>query len=89
MKRQPRNRNRAALDVAASAGRNADAPRHPPLNLSNIVDPAPKNREYLVPMHFVITPDAPAPAGGMAARIPWLEEIRSEQCLPGLHSEIS
>lgn len=40
-------------------------------------------------MHFVTTHDAPAPAGGMAARIPWLEEIRSEQFLSGLRSEIS
>lgn len=65
MKRQPRNHNRSALDVA------------------------PKIREYLIPMHFVTTHDAPAPAGGMAARIPWLEEIRSDQFLADLHPEIS
>ncbi|MGL3807131.1 hypothetical protein ACSYDW_13635 [Paeniglutamicibacter sp. R2-26] len=76
------HRTPAATDAPAfghDATRDPDAAR--PLNIG---DPGPASGRYTVPVHFVVTHGS----AGLPGQIPWLEEIRADQYLSDLHSEV-
>ena len=90
MKLHARNHNTTS-GFTAAAEKYDDAPGALRLDfsdLSEIGDPSPEIREYLVPLDFVVGHDGPLPKGGLPARIPWLEEIRNDRFLTDLHSEV-
>lgn len=69
-------------------GHGQDGPRQVPLTLSEATEQANAHDQYIVPVHIVFLHQTTTDGMPEPAQIPWLEEIRSDQYLSDLHSEV-
>ncbi|PQZ86413.1 hypothetical protein CQ018_18810 [Arthrobacter sp. MYb227] len=63
-------------------------PHQVPLTLSEATDQAKATDEYIIPVHIVFLHQANTRRSAEPAQIPWLEELRADQYLSDLPSEV-
>lgn len=69
-------------------GHGQDGPRQDPLTFAEATEQAEAHDEYIIPVHIVFLHQANTQHLAEPAQIPWLEEIRAEQYLSDLQSEV-
>lgn len=87
-RRQRINEHAAQQPEPAFSAPGQDAQRQLPLTLAEAQARAHANDQYIVPLHIVFLHGDGSAALAAPAQIPWLEEIRNDQYLSDLHSEV-